>query len=179
MKEDIYSDVVGMNSVKLGFTLGDLNQLKCIAGDVGNAYLNGNTKERIYIIAGPEFGSELEGRILIVVKPLYELRTSAASFHEHLTDSLRKFGCVPYKADPSLFYKDMGDHYEYIASYVDDILIWSKHTMKVMARLKAVYSMKGVGIPEYYLGGNVEQMDEDGSRKTFRLGYLLGLTLRM
>ena len=54
----------------------------------------------------------------------------------------------------------MRDHYEYVASYVDDILIWSKDPMRVMAKLKAVYTMKGVGIPEYYLGGNVEQMDE-------------------
>ena len=97
--------------------------MKCVAGDVGNAYLNGYTKEKIYIIACPEFGPELEGRVLIVVQALYGLRTSAARFHEHLTDNLRKFGYVPSKADPNLFYKDTGDHYEYIASYVDDILI--------------------------------------------------------
>ena len=40
VKEDIYSGVVGMDSVRLGFTLGGLNQLKCVAGDVGNASLN-------------------------------------------------------------------------------------------------------------------------------------------
>ena len=134
VKKDIYSGVVGMDSVRLGFTLGDLNQLKCVAGDVGNVYLNGYTKEKIYIIAGSEFGPELEQRILIEVKAFYGLRTSAARFHEHLTDNFRKFGYVPSKADPNLFYKDMGDHYEYIASYVDDILIWSRDTMKVMAK---------------------------------------------
>ena len=32
VKEDIYSVVVGIYSVRLGFTLGDLNQLKCVAG---------------------------------------------------------------------------------------------------------------------------------------------------
>ena len=139
-----------MDFVRLGFTLGDLNQLKRVVGHVGNAYLNGYAKEKIYIIAGPEFGPEMEGRILIVVKALYGLRTSAARFHEHLTDNLKKFGYVPSKADPNLFYKDMGDHYEYIASYVDDISIWSRDPMRVMARLKAVYTLKGVGIPEYY-----------------------------
>ena len=32
VKEDIYSGVVGMDSVRLGFTLRDLNQLKCVLG---------------------------------------------------------------------------------------------------------------------------------------------------
>ena len=137
-----------MDSVRLGFTLGDLNNLKCIAGDVENAYLNGYTKEKIYIVAGPEFGPELEGQILIVVKALCGLRISAARFHEHLTDNLRKFGYKPSRADPNLFYKDIGDHYEYVASYVNDILIWFKDPMRIMAKLKAVYTMKGVGIPE-------------------------------
>ena len=34
VKKDIYSGVVGMDSVRLRLTLGDLNQLKCVAGDV-------------------------------------------------------------------------------------------------------------------------------------------------
>ena len=41
VREDIYSGVVVMDTVTLGFTLGDLNDLKCCAGDVGNAFLNG------------------------------------------------------------------------------------------------------------------------------------------
>ena len=70
------------------FALGELNGLQYCAGDVENAFLNGSAKEKIYIIAGPKFSPELEGKILIVVKSLYGLRTSSASFHEHLTDNL-------------------------------------------------------------------------------------------
>ena len=43
------------------------------AGDIGNAFLYGKTKEKVYIIAGPEFGEELQGRILLVDKALYGL----------------------------------------------------------------------------------------------------------
>ena len=32
--------------------------------------------------------------------------------------------------------------------------------MAIMTELKKVYVLKGVGIPEYYLGGNVEILDE-------------------
>ena len=69
-KEDIYSGVVAMNLIRLGFTLGELNQLTCCAGDVGNAFLYGKTKEKVYIIAGKEFGTDLEGKQLMLDFPV-------------------------------------------------------------------------------------------------------------
>ena len=47
-------------------------------------------------------------------------------------------------------------HYKYLATYVDDILIWSKDPMTVIKSLEKIYLLMNVGIPEYYLGGNVE-----------------------
>ena len=85
-KEDIYSGVVAMNLISLGFSLGELNQLTCCAGDVGNAFLYGKTKEKVYIITRKEFGTELEGKRLTIHKSLYGLRTSAARFHEYLAE---------------------------------------------------------------------------------------------
>jgi hypothetical protein len=43
---------------------------------------------------------------------------------------------------------------------VDDILIWSKNPMAVMRALEKTYMLKSVGIPEYYLVGNVEFLGE-------------------
>ena len=122
-REDIYSGVVSIDAVRTGFMLGELNGLTCCATDVGNAFLYGKTKEKVYIVAGPEFGPELEGKTLVVYKSLYSLQTSTARFHETLGDSLRSLGFKPLRYDPDLWYRDRGDHYEYLASYVDDILI--------------------------------------------------------
>ena len=55
-KDDIYSEVIGMDIVRTGFFLGELHQIKCYAGDISSACLHGITKEKIYSIAGPEFG---------------------------------------------------------------------------------------------------------------------------
>jgi hypothetical protein len=55
---------------------------------------------------------------------------------------------------------DKLSHYEYLAAYLDDILIWSKDPMAVIKALKKTYMLKSVGIPEYYLGGNVEFLGE-------------------
>ena len=102
-KEESYSGVVSMEAMRLGFMLAKLNGLVACAGDVGNAFLYGKTREKVYIIAGPEFGPELEGRILLIDKALYGLKTSGARFHEHLSLKLQKLGFVPSKADSDLW----------------------------------------------------------------------------
>jgi hypothetical protein len=66
---------------------------------------------------------------------------------------------------------DKSSHYEYLTTYVDDILIWSKDPMKVIKSLEKTYILKSVGIPEYYLGANVEFLGE--SWKNQGLGLAL------
>ena len=61
-QEDIYSGVVGSETIKLGFLIGDANGLVVCAADIGSAYLNSVTREKVFIIAGPEFGPELKGK---------------------------------------------------------------------------------------------------------------------
>ncbi len=54
--EITYSTVVSRDSVRIGFLIAALNDLDLVAADIGNAYLQAETKEKIYAIAGPEFG---------------------------------------------------------------------------------------------------------------------------
>jgi hypothetical protein len=82
-KEDIYSGVVRMDTVRIGVFLVELCGLSCCAGDIGNAFLFGKTKEKVYITAVPEFGANLHGKNLMTDKSLYGSKTSAARFHEH------------------------------------------------------------------------------------------------
>jgi hypothetical protein len=51
---------------------------------------------------------------------------------------------------------DKSSHYEYLPTYMDDILIWSKDPMAVIKPLEKIYLLKNVGISEYYLGGKIE-----------------------
>jgi hypothetical protein len=83
-KEDIYSEVVRMDTVRIGFFLGKMYGLSCCACDIGNAFLYVKTKEKVYITAGPEFGVNLHGKNLMIDKSLYGLKTCAARFHDHL-----------------------------------------------------------------------------------------------
>jgi hypothetical protein len=67
--ESVYSVVVSLRGICLVIFLAKLNQLEVWGADVGNAYLESLTKEKVYIIGGPEFG-DLAGHTLIIYKAL-------------------------------------------------------------------------------------------------------------
>ena len=102
---DSYSSVITLKGMRLAIMMGEVNDLKSMVGDVGNAYLEAFTKERVCFIAGPAFG-ELEGHIMIIVKALYGLRTSGARFHERFADTLRDLGFFPCLNEPDLWIRD-------------------------------------------------------------------------
>jgi hypothetical protein len=105
---------------------------------------------------------------------LYGLsKTSAARFHEHLSESLLRLGLKRTKNDPDLWIVDNLSHYEYLATCMDDILIWSKDPMAVIKALGKTYMLKNVGIPEYNLGGNVEFLGEAWKNQGLASGLAL------
>jgi hypothetical protein len=60
-----YSSVVAHDSVHLAFMIASLNNLQILSADIGNAYLNAYTKERVHTTCGPEFG-QLQGRVAVI-----------------------------------------------------------------------------------------------------------------
>jgi hypothetical protein len=53
-KEDIYSGVVSLDTIWLGFALSSMNGLTvCGAANVSNAFLYGRTKEQTFVILWP------------------------------------------------------------------------------------------------------------------------------
>jgi hypothetical protein len=72
---------------------------------VSNAYLTSYTTEKLNIIAGKEFGPELEGKRLKVVKSVYGTKSAAARFHESLSAKLRHINFRPSHADPDLWFR--------------------------------------------------------------------------
>lgn len=61
-----YSSIVSRDGVHIGFTLAALNNLDLISIDIGNAYLQAETKAKVYMIAGPEFGKMQGFKTLII-----------------------------------------------------------------------------------------------------------------
>jgi hypothetical protein len=132
------------------------------ATDISSAYLESYTKEKVYIVAGPEFG-EREGHTLIIERALYGLKSSGLRWHERLADVLVNMGFKPSKAEADIWMRDLGDHYEYIAVYVDDLLILSKKPQAIVDILQKQYkfNIQSNGPIEYHLGTDFVR-DEKG-----------------
>ena len=97
----------------------------CTHGDVGNAFVTAETREKVYFIAGREFG-ERQGMTVIIRKALYGLASSAACFHAHFGDTLRSAGFVPTPFDNDVWIRISKDKkaYEYVCSHEDDFCIF-------------------------------------------------------
>ncbi len=55
--------------------LAELNDLHVWQTDIGNTYLESMKKEKVYVIAGPEFVGQ-EGNIFVISRALYGLKSS-------------------------------------------------------------------------------------------------------
>ena len=68
-----------------------LNNLDLQAADIENAYLTAPCRENIWTRSGPESGMD-EGKVFIVVRDLYGLKSPDAAFRAFIVDQLDDMG---------------------------------------------------------------------------------------
>ena len=89
--------------------------------------------------------SKLKGKYLTIDKYLFGLKTSAARWADTIS------------ADTGIWMRKNGDKCDYQVVYVDDFIIAAADPMRI------IKYFKGVGVPEYYVGGDVElKENKDG-----------------
>jgi len=168
-----YASVVARDSVKIVLTLAALNDVDILACDIQNAYLTAECREKVWLRAGPEFGSE-EGKIMIVKMALYGLKSSGAAFRSLLAEVLMELGYSPSQADPDVWMRQAVkpngfEYYEYVLCYVDDILSVSHKPMETMDGIRARFTLKDdkVEEPADYLGAQLSKMTDGKGGKPF------------
>jgi Reverse transcriptase (RNA-dependent DNA polymerase) len=158
-----YSSVVSRDSVRMAFLLAALNDLDIWAADVGNAYLNAKVREKIWTITGLEFGVNNKGKVAIIEKALYGLKSSGAAWRSLFASTLVNFNFVNSIADPDVWLRaaihpqTILECYEMVLVYVDDILHLSHNPKDLMDEIAKIYRLKegSVGRPQRYLGANI------------------------
>jgi hypothetical protein len=165
-----YSSVVSRDSIRIAFLIAGLNDLDVLAGDVTNAYLNAPCREKIWFEGKLETGSD-SGKVLVLTRALYGLKSSGAAWRADLAGTLRDLGYTSTQADPDVWIKSMVDHYEMILVYVDDILVFSRSPKQVMDNLGKLYELKPESVrePELYLGANIEKVQLPDGRSEWAM----------
>ena len=164
-----YSTVVSRDSVRILLMIAALNGLDLQSADIQNAFLTAPNLERCYMIAGPEFLEHERGRVFIVKRALYGLKSAAQAFRSFLAQHIEDLGFFQSEADPDVWLRpavkpDGQEYYEYVLCYVDDILCISADAMSVMQQLQKKFKFKKdlIEEPTNYLGAKVKKMELDG-----------------
>jgi hypothetical protein len=159
----VYAGVVSLRGLRICLLIAELNGLEAYATDIGNAYLEALTQEKVCIKAGPEFGDR-EGHLLIIHKALYGLRSSGKEFGDLLASCLKQLGFFPSKAEPEVFMRESDGIYEYVATYVDDLCFVVRDPEAFLLQLQSDpynFKLKGSGPMSFHLGCGFER-DEEG-----------------
>ncbi len=119
-----YLSMVSHDSVRFALLVASLNDLRLLSCDVQNAYLTADCRLKIYITAGPEFGSDA-GSMMVINK----------AFRAHLAETLYGLDYQPTKGDPDVWIRpakkaDGFEYYKMTLVYVDDILCKSADPAK-------------------------------------------------
>ena len=154
-----------MRNLRLAIFLGKLNNLELWGADIGNAYFEAVTEEKLYIFAGPE-SEDWEGYILTFSNAVYRLKSSGKRLSEALYDILKDMDFIPSRADLYIWLRKSSklNLYEYIAVCVDDLCITAQNPEELISILKSKYQLKvkGNGPLTYHLGADYCH-DPDGT----------------
>jgi hypothetical protein len=114
-----YAGVVSRESVRIALTYAALNGLEVCAADIRNAYLQAPSSCKDYIICGPEFGVENEGKVALIHRALYGGKSAGRDFRSHLRSCMHHIGFKSCPSDPDVWMRsaiksDGTEVYDYV-----------------------------------------------------------------
>ena len=178
-----YSSVASRDSVRIAFLIAAANDLDVVACDIGNAFLNAPNRERVHVKVGKElFGPENEGKIAIIVRALYGLKSASAAWRHHFFTTITKqLNFKPTFADPDVYRKarikpDGTRFYAYLIIYVDDVLCVDINPHTTIEQIGSTYRVKEGSnkFPDMYLGMDVRKWEMQDLQGNLISTYALG-----
>ncbi len=98
-----FAGVVSRDSIRIALTHAALLSLPVLGADMRNAYLQALSSEKHFIICGPEFGIENEGRIALIHCALYGGKVAGSDSWHHLCDCMDQLGFTSSCTDPDVW----------------------------------------------------------------------------
>ena len=153
---EVYASNMKTISARILMLIASANKFKVLTGDIKCAYLFAKTSQKVYVRLGKEFSlvdpSIQPGTLATIEQALYGLQSSGNRWHAHLADTLRSIGFKSTRFDPDVWMRPNGDHYDYLGTHTDDLLVVSKDPMKIMDSIQKTYTVSKIEEPRYHLG---------------------------
>lgn len=112
-------------------------------------------KRSIWLILGDFFDPQYPTHVCRCKKPICGLKQAPRAWFGKLNSALSNMGFVASKTDPSMFIKSSPTSHVFIVVDVDDIMVTgsdSKEVEVVIGQLSSVFSLKDLGLFDYFLG---------------------------
>ena len=108
-----------------------------------------------------------QGESASLCKIIIRIETLQARWAEHLCDSICSLGWFPSHAENDIWLRDKGDHYELLATYSNDLLVVSRDTKSCFDEFEKLYTLKGVGFPEYFVRAKLIKVKGEYNGETY------------
>ena len=132
--------------------------------DFKNAFLNGESKEEVYVEQPPGFiDPKYPNHMYRLDKALYGLEQAPRTWYETLTQFQLESGFTRGTIDKTIFYINYGKDLMLVQIYVDDIIFCStndKLCQKFSKLIQSRYQMSMMGELSNFLGLEVKQTDD-------------------
>ena len=101
-----YAGVVSREIIRIVLTYVELKGLDICASEIRNAYLQAPLSQKDYIVCGPEFGLENEGKAELIVRALYGGKSDVKDFRNHLILCMKHLQFFSCPADPDVWMRE-------------------------------------------------------------------------
>ena len=146
---ETFAPVAKFSTIRLMLAVTASLDLEVEQMDFSTAFLNGDLDEEIYM-TGPS-GTEVQGKILRLIKSLYGLKQAPRCWNHKVDSYLKSEGFNHCHTDNCLYIKDGF----YVLLYVDDILLFTSNKnmlSEVKSKLMENFDMHDLGPLEFIIG---------------------------
>jgi hypothetical protein len=175
-----FAGFVSRDSIRIALRHAALLGLPVLGADICNAYLQAPSSEKHFIICGPEFDIENEGRIALIHHALYGGKVAGRNFWHwhHLCDCMDQLGFTSSRTDPDVWLRlskrSTGEgYYKYVLLYVNNVLVISKNADNVLQKeigQHFVLREESINPPSQYLGGKLCKVTLKNGNKAWAFG---------
>jgi hypothetical protein len=158
---EIFSPIAKLTSIRFILSNVVAFYLEVEQMDVKTTFLHGDLEEEIYMKQSEGF--VVKGKKVLVCKlkkSLYVLKQSPRMWYQKFNTYILGLGFVRSRVDHCVYSKQVGNHFIYVALYVDDMLLVGNNMdviKEVKSQLSSKFDRKDLGAANFIMGMEIKR----------------------